>query len=201
MASSAGRPVSFNVINPRAEIERKNEFRPTLVKPGATIGQRHHRLRRRLGEYCFIAAGVLVTKDVPPFALVAGVPARHRLGRHSGEWLGRISSARFGRRYRPNRRTSSRRYLRRKRRPRDSAPLIDLAALSRFIACEIEAAMAGDRADLTLAPLSRWAGCERLSNFAVRRRDFEQVVLEVSIDRFGPKPLLIERARSLFPPL
>ena len=35
---------------------------------------------------------------------------------------------------------------------------IDLAALSRFIACEIEAAMAGDRADLTLAPLSRWAG-------------------------------------------
>lgn len=95
--------VFTNVINPRAEIERKNEFRPTLVKRGATIGANATIVcGSSLGEYCFIAAGAVVTKDVPPFALVAGVPAR-RIGwvSHSGERLsGDLICPREGRRYR-----------------------------------------------------------------------------------------------------
>jgi predicted dehydrogenase/acetyltransferase-like isoleucine patch superfamily enzyme len=95
--------VFTNVMNPRAEIERKNEFRPTLVKRGATIGANATIVcGSRLGEYCFIAAGAVVTKDVPPFALMAGVPAR-RIGwvGHSGERLGKdLVCPREGRRYR-----------------------------------------------------------------------------------------------------
>ena len=95
--------VFTNVMNPRAEIERKNEFRPTLVKRGATIGANATIVcGLRLGEYCFIAAGAVVTKDVPPFALMAGVPAR-RIGwvGHSGEPLGKdLICPREGRRYR-----------------------------------------------------------------------------------------------------
>ncbi len=72
--------VFTNVINPRAEIERKNEFLPTLVKRGATIGANATIVcGHTLGEYCFVAAGAVVTKDVPPYALVAGAPAR-RIG-------------------------------------------------------------------------------------------------------------------------
>ena len=72
--------VFTNVINPRAEIPRKAEFRPTLVKRGATIGANATIVcGHTLGEYCFIAAGAVVTKDVPNFALMAGVPAR-RIG-------------------------------------------------------------------------------------------------------------------------
>ena len=95
--------VFTNVMNPRAEIERKNEFQPTLVKRGATIGANATIVcGSRLGEYCFIAAGAVVTKDVPPFALMAGVPAR-RIGwvGHSGERLGNdLVCPREGRRYR-----------------------------------------------------------------------------------------------------
>jgi acetyltransferase-like isoleucine patch superfamily enzyme len=95
--------VFTNVVNPRAEIERKNEFRPTVVKRGATIGANATIVcGHRLGEYCFIAAGAVVTKDVPPFALMVGVPAR-RVGwvSHSGEQLGRdLVCPSEGRRYR-----------------------------------------------------------------------------------------------------
>ena len=94
--------VFTNVVNPRAEIERKDEFRPTLVKRGATIGANATIVcGHRLGEYCFIAAGAVVTKDVPPFAMMAGVPAR-RIGwvSHSGERLGKdLVCPREGRRY------------------------------------------------------------------------------------------------------
>lgn len=95
--------VFTNVMNPRAEIERKNEFRPTLVRRGATIGANATIVcGTTLGEYCFIAAGAVVTRDVPPFALMAGVPAR-RIGwvGHSGERLGKdLVCPREGRRYR-----------------------------------------------------------------------------------------------------
>ena len=95
--------VFTNVNNPRAEIERKSEFRPTLVRRGATIGANATILCGHvLGEYCFIAAGSVVTKDVPAFAMVAGVPARRIgwIGRH-GEKLGPdLVCPATGRRYR-----------------------------------------------------------------------------------------------------
>ncbi|MFC6448005.1 Gfo/Idh/MocA family oxidoreductase [Shinella zoogloeoides] len=82
--------VFTNVNNPRAEIERKNEFRTTLVKHGATIGANATIVcGTTLGEYSFVGAGAVVTKDVPAHALVVGNPARivgwmskagHRLG-------------------------------------------------------------------------------------------------------------------------
>ncbi len=72
--------VFTNVNNPRAEIERKDEFKRTVVKKGASIGANATIVcGNTLGEYSFIAAGAVVTSDVPPFALMAGVPAR-RIG-------------------------------------------------------------------------------------------------------------------------
>ena len=95
--------VFTNVTNPRADIERKSEFRPTLVRRGATIGANATILCGHvLGEYSFVAAGAVVTRDVPAFALMAGVPAR-RIGwisRH-GEKLGRdLVCPATGQRYR-----------------------------------------------------------------------------------------------------
>jgi UDP-2-acetamido-3-amino-2,3-dideoxy-glucuronate N-acetyltransferase len=72
--------VFTNVDNPRAGIERKSEFRSTLVKRGASIGANATIVcGHTLGEFCFIAAGAVVTRDVRPFAMMAGVPAR-RIG-------------------------------------------------------------------------------------------------------------------------
>ncbi|HOP95635.1 MAG TPA: acyltransferase [Dictyoglomaceae bacterium] len=69
--------VFTNVINPRAFIERKHEFRKTLVKKGATIGANATIVCGvTIGEYALIGAGAVVTKDVPPYALVVGVPAK-----------------------------------------------------------------------------------------------------------------------------
>lgn len=95
--------VFTNVINPRAEIERKSEYRPTLVRRGATIGANATVLcGHTLGAYCLIAAGAVVTADVPDFALMAGVPAR-RIGwvSRAGETLGPdLICPRDGSRYR-----------------------------------------------------------------------------------------------------
>ena len=95
--------VFTNVDNPRAAIERKDEFRPTLVKRGATIGANATIVcGHTLGEYSFVAAGAVVTRDVPAFALMAGVPAR-RIGwmSHDGERLSAdLVCPRSGRRYR-----------------------------------------------------------------------------------------------------
>ena len=70
--------VFTNVINPRAKIEKKNEFRETLVGEGASIGANATILCGiEIGEYAFVAAGAVVSKDVQPYSLVVGVPARH----------------------------------------------------------------------------------------------------------------------------
>ena len=69
--------VFTNVNNPRSEIERKSEFRRTLVRQGATIGANATILcGYTLGVYSFIGAGAVVVRDVPNYALMAHVPAR-----------------------------------------------------------------------------------------------------------------------------
>jgi UDP-2-acetamido-3-amino-2,3-dideoxy-glucuronate N-acetyltransferase len=68
--------VFTNVINPRSHVERKNEYRRTLVKKGASIGANATVVcGSTLGRYSFVAAGAVVTRDIPDFALVMGVPA------------------------------------------------------------------------------------------------------------------------------
>jgi UDP-2-acetamido-3-amino-2,3-dideoxy-glucuronate N-acetyltransferase len=69
--------VFTNVYNPRAAISRKDEYRKTLVKKGVTIGANATIICGiTLGEYCFIGAGAVVNRDVKPYALMLGVPAR-----------------------------------------------------------------------------------------------------------------------------
>ena len=68
--------VFTNVINPRAFIDRKKEFRPTLVRQGATIGANATIVcGHTIGRYAMIGAGAVVTRDVPDYALVTGLPA------------------------------------------------------------------------------------------------------------------------------
>ena len=72
--------VFTNVMNPRSHVSRKNEYRRTLVKRGASIGANATVVcGSTLGEYCFVGAGAVVARDVPAYALMVGVPAR-RIG-------------------------------------------------------------------------------------------------------------------------
>ena len=69
--------VFTNVINPRSHVPRKDEYKRTLVKRGATIGANATIVCGvTLGEYSFVGAGSVVTSDVAPFALIVGVPGR-----------------------------------------------------------------------------------------------------------------------------
>lgn len=69
--------VFTNVYNPRSLIERKNEYRDTLIKKGATLGANCTIVcGSTVGEYAFVGAGAVINKDVKPYALMVGVPAR-----------------------------------------------------------------------------------------------------------------------------
>ena len=69
--------VFTNVYNPRAFIERKNEYRQTIIKKGASLGANCTIVCGvYIGEYAFVGAGALVNKDVKPFSLMVGVPAK-----------------------------------------------------------------------------------------------------------------------------
>jgi UDP-2-acetamido-3-amino-2,3-dideoxy-glucuronate N-acetyltransferase len=68
--------VFTNVVNPRSHVERKNEYRKTLVRRGASIGANATVVcGSTLGKYSFVGAGAVITRDVPDYALVMGVPA------------------------------------------------------------------------------------------------------------------------------
>jgi len=69
--------VFTNVINPRSAVVRKDQYKKTIVKKGATIGANATIVCGvTIGEYAFVGAGAVVTKDVKPYALVVGNPSR-----------------------------------------------------------------------------------------------------------------------------
>jgi UDP-2-acetamido-3-amino-2,3-dideoxy-glucuronate N-acetyltransferase len=71
--------VFTNVYNPRSAITRKNEYRQTLVRRGATLGANCTIVcGTTIGEHAFVGAGAVVNRDVPPYALMLGVPAARR---------------------------------------------------------------------------------------------------------------------------
>ena len=79
--------VFTNVNNPRSEIVRKDEYRKTVVSRGASIGANATIIcGHDLGEYCFVAAGAVITKEVPAYALMVGTPAK-RIG-----WMSKAGS-------------------------------------------------------------------------------------------------------------
>lgn len=71
--------VLTNVINPRSAVSRKDQYKTTLIKKGASIGANATIVcGNTIGEYAFIGAGAVITKDVPPYALIVGNPGRQK---------------------------------------------------------------------------------------------------------------------------
>jgi UDP-2-acetamido-3-amino-2,3-dideoxy-glucuronate N-acetyltransferase len=95
--------VFTNVYNPRSAVSRKDEYRDTVVKRGATLGANCTIVCGvTIGEHAFVGAGAVVNTDLVPFGLYVGVPAK-RIGwvSHAGERLGiDLVCPREGRRYR-----------------------------------------------------------------------------------------------------
>lgn len=100
--------VFTNVINPRSFINRKDSFRPTVVKCGATIGANATIIcGHTIGSYALIGAGTVVTKDVPDYALVVGNPARQmgwvcRCGERLPQEIADVTCLACGQNYRLN---------------------------------------------------------------------------------------------------
>ena len=70
--------VFTNVYNPRSAVTRKDEYRKTLIKRGATLGANSTIVCGiTVGEYAFVGAGALINKNIPDFALMVGVPSKH----------------------------------------------------------------------------------------------------------------------------
>ena len=97
--------VFTNVVNPRSHIVRKHEYKPTLVKRGASFGANSTIVcGTTIGEYAFVAAGAVVTKDVPRYALMVGVPAKQAgwmcyCGVRLPESVGEVECTVCGKRY------------------------------------------------------------------------------------------------------